>query len=96
MRSWGDDDLMAAVESSTSIAAVCRALGIRAAGGNRRSVSRVPELRGDAGDALREATPRFPAGAVAAELGVSDNAVRKWFRSAGEEPPRRDVRRRGA
>jgi hypothetical protein len=34
--------------------------------------------------------------AVAVELGVSDNAVRKWFRSAGDEPPRRYVRRRGA
>lgn len=32
--------------------------------------------------------------AVAAQYGVSDNAIRKWFRSAGEEPPRRYVRRR--
>lgn len=32
--------------------------------------------------------------AVARELGVSDNAVRKWFRVAGEDPPRRYVRRR--
>jgi hypothetical protein len=30
---------------------------------------------------------------IRAELGVSDNAVRKWFRAAGEEPPRRHGRR---
>ncbi len=29
------------------------------------------------------------------ELGVSDNAVRKWFRSAGQEPPRRHGRGSG-
>lgn len=32
---------------------------------------------------------------IRAELGVSDNAVRKWFRSAGQEPPRRHGRGSG-
>ena len=45
-------------------------------------------------DALRARIELEGYCAVARELGVSDNAVRKWFRSSGEEPPRRYVRRR--
>lgn len=60
-------------------------------GGARPALRRVdrPPL-----DELRARIELDGYSAVARDLGVSDNAVRNWFRSAGEEPPRRYVRRR--
>lgn len=45
-------------------------------------------------DALRARIDAEGYAWIRGELGVSDNAVRKWFRSAGEEPPRRHGRSR--
>jgi hypothetical protein len=49
----------------------------------RRRVERPPL------DALRAEVERDGFLAVGRRLGVSDNAMRKWFRGAGQEPPRR-------
>jgi len=54
----------------------------------RRRVERPPP------DELRAEIGRDGWSAVARRLGVSDNALRKWFRTAGQDPPRR--RRAGA
>jgi len=67
-----------------------RRCGTRQTRGKARKVLRPPleELR-----ARIDAEGYQPA---SRELGVSDNAIRKWFRAAGEDPPRRYAKRRAA
>jgi ribosomal protein S27AE len=60
-----------------------RACGTSAGGRASRRVERPPL------DALRAEVERDGFLAVGRRLGVSDNAMRKWFRGAGQEPPRR-------